>query len=181
MRQLKTFMRNRKKEMLACGPCECRTLQCWRYANENCGCGESKISLPNKFKVRENSENLFLTSLFNEDVEQDNTISIEVDEETGGMKTVVGEFLIIEDEDTKALWHWVWENLDAEAIEKLFGRYDEGNTWVWHITSEAMAQFNALINNPTEEQADSLREWLEDKVSDEYDPPRYPIVIFSAE
>lgn len=39
MRQLKTFMRNRKKEMLACGPCECRTLQCWRYANENCGCG----------------------------------------------------------------------------------------------------------------------------------------------
>lgn len=41
MRQLKTFMRNRKKEMLACGPCECRTLQCWRYANENCGCGES--------------------------------------------------------------------------------------------------------------------------------------------
>lgn len=40
MRQLKTFMRNRKKEMLACGPCECRTLQCWRYANENCGCGE---------------------------------------------------------------------------------------------------------------------------------------------
>ena len=41
-----------------------------------------------------------------------------------------------------------------------------------------MAQFNALINNPTEEQADSLREWLEDKASDEYDPPHYPIVIF---
>lgn len=41
MRQLKTFMRKRKKEMLACGPCECRTLQCWRYANENCGCGEA--------------------------------------------------------------------------------------------------------------------------------------------
>ena len=41
MRQLKTFMRNRKKEMLACGPCECRTLQCWRLSNENCGCGMS--------------------------------------------------------------------------------------------------------------------------------------------
>lgn len=40
MRQLKTFMRNRKKEMIWCGPCECRTLQCRRYANENCGCGE---------------------------------------------------------------------------------------------------------------------------------------------
>jgi len=38
MRQLKTFLRNRKAEMLWCGPCECRTLQCWRYANENCGC-----------------------------------------------------------------------------------------------------------------------------------------------
>ena len=51
MRALKTFMRNRKKEMLACGPCECRTLQCWRYANENCGCGESKSSLPNYVEV----------------------------------------------------------------------------------------------------------------------------------
>ena len=43
MRQLKTFMRNRKKEMLWCGPCECRTLQCRRYANENCGCGEATV------------------------------------------------------------------------------------------------------------------------------------------
>ena len=43
MRSLKTFMRNRKKEMLGCGPCECRTLQCWRYANENCGCGEDVV------------------------------------------------------------------------------------------------------------------------------------------
>lgn len=177
-RQLKTFLRNRKAEMLWCGPCECRTLQCWRYANENCGCGESKPSLPNKFKVRENSENLFLTSLFNEDVEQDNTISVETDGEVGGIQTVVGEFLIIEDEDTNALWREVWEAIDGEAVEKLFGRYDEGNTWVWHITSEAMAQFNALINNPTEEQAQILREWIEDKASDEYDPPHYPIVIF---
>ena len=40
MRQLKTFMRNRKAEMLWCGPCVCRTLQCWRYASENCWCGE---------------------------------------------------------------------------------------------------------------------------------------------
>ena len=45
MRQLKTFMRNRKAEMLWCGPCECRTLQCWRYANENCGCGENNWGL----------------------------------------------------------------------------------------------------------------------------------------
>ena len=38
MRQLKTFMRNRKKEMLGCWDCECRTLQCRRHVNENCGC-----------------------------------------------------------------------------------------------------------------------------------------------
>lgn len=43
-RQLKTFLRNRKAEMLWCGPCECRTLQCWRYANENCGCGDAATS-----------------------------------------------------------------------------------------------------------------------------------------
>lgn len=41
-----------------------------------------------------------------------------------------------------------------------------------------MAQFNALIDNPTEEQAQILREWLEDIASDKYDPPHYPIVIF---
>ena len=44
MRQLKTFMRNRKKEMIWCEPCECRTLQCRRYANENCGCGGATVN-----------------------------------------------------------------------------------------------------------------------------------------
>ena len=180
MRQLKTMLRARKAQMLWCGPCECLTLKCWRENDEYCNCGESKTSLPNKFKVRENSEDLFLTSFFNEDVEQDNTISIESDpySETWDFFLRVWNFLIIEDEDTRVLWRETRESLDAEAVEKLLGRYDEGNTWVWHFTPEAMAQFNALINNPTEEQADSLREWLEDKASDEYDPPHYPIVIF---
>lgn len=36
MRAIKQFMRNRKAEMLWCGPCECRTLQCWREAQCNC-------------------------------------------------------------------------------------------------------------------------------------------------
>lgn len=56
MRQLKTFMRNRKAEMLWCGPCECRTLQCWRYANENCGCGEE-----NGLEWRAERGQIFLT------------------------------------------------------------------------------------------------------------------------
>lgn len=37
-RQLKQFFRNRKKEMLACWDCECRTLHCRREAN--CICDE---------------------------------------------------------------------------------------------------------------------------------------------
>lgn len=39
MRQIKTYMRNRKKDMLACGDCVCRTMKCWREANANCNCG----------------------------------------------------------------------------------------------------------------------------------------------
>lgn len=38
MRQLKTFMRNRKEDILWCGPCECKTIQCWRNSDVNCGC-----------------------------------------------------------------------------------------------------------------------------------------------
>lgn len=166
MRQLKTFMRNRKKEMLACGPCECRTLQCWRYANENCGCGESKSSLPNYVRVEGGNWIRF----FNEDEDQYNDITIEVDTdtETPSLRVVVWEFGIIEDEDAKALWLGMRESLDGEAVMKLFGiSMEEGTTWVWHFTPEAMAQFNALINNPTEEQAQILKDWLEDKASNE--------------
>lgn len=177
MRQLKTFMRNRKKEMLACGPCECRTLQCWRYANENCGCGESKSSLPNYVRVEGDVISGGLIQFFNEDDEQWNAITIEIDIETGDEKVVLWDFLIIENEDARALWRWMREDLDAEAVAKLFG-IDEGKTWIWGFTPEAMAQFNAFVNNPTEEQAQILKDWLEDSVSDEYDPPRHPIVIF---
>lgn len=46
MRQLKQFMRNRKADMLWCGTCGCRTLQCRREANENCGCGEGSNPEP---------------------------------------------------------------------------------------------------------------------------------------
>lgn len=183
MRQLKAFMK--AKRWICSKRCECLTINARRCADlqngeEFCGCGESKTSLPNKFKVRENSEDLFLTSFFNEDVEQDNTISIESDpySETWDFFLRVWNFLFIEDEDTRVLWRETRESLDAEAVEKLLGRYDEGTTWVWQFTPEAIAQFNAFVNNPTEEQAQILKDWLEDKASDEYDPPHYPIVIF---
>lgn len=45
MRQLKTFMRKRKEDILWCGDCSCYTLQCWRNSDVNCGCwGDSADS-----------------------------------------------------------------------------------------------------------------------------------------
>lgn len=167
MRALKTFLRNRKAEMLWCGPCECRTLQCWRYANENCGCGENKSWLPNYVSVDGQ-----IIYFFNEDEEQNNVARFEMDTELGTWKFVVGEFLIIKDEDTRTLWLGTWDNMEPEVVQKLF-EWEEGKEWVWHFTPEAMAQFNALIDNPTEEQAQILKDWLEDKASDES-----PIVVF---
>ena len=66
MRQLKTFMRNRKKEMLACGPCECRTLQCWRYANENCGCGEWENSPTARYIFKDWDWTILKTGIVND-------------------------------------------------------------------------------------------------------------------
>lgn len=177
MRQLKTMLRARKAQMLWCGDCECRTLLARKCANENCNCGENKSWLPNYVRLEGNSETGGLIQFFNESDEQSNAITLEIDTDTGGVMVSVWEFGIIEDEGARALWVSTWESLDAEAVAKLFGM-DENKEWVWHFTSEAMAQFNAFVNNPTEEQAQILRERLEDKASDEYDPPHYPIVIF---
>ena len=57
MRALKQFMRNRKAEMLWCGECKCRTLQCWRLADEYCDCGDATI-----WDMRSYAENWFATS-----------------------------------------------------------------------------------------------------------------------
>lgn len=69
MRQLKQFLRNRKKEMLACGPCQCRTLSCWRYANENCGCWDATI-----WDMRSYAENWFATSELMQNVTDPDTV-----------------------------------------------------------------------------------------------------------
>ena len=64
-------MRNRKAEMLWSGPCECRTLQCWRYANENCNCGDATIG-----DMRSYAENWFSTSeLMNNVTDPDTVLS----------------------------------------------------------------------------------------------------------
>ena len=74
MRQLKTFLRNRKKEMLACGDCGCRTLQCRRYANENCGCGDATI-----WDMRGYAENWFSTSELMNNVTDPDTVQANAD------------------------------------------------------------------------------------------------------
>jgi len=138
--------------------------------------------LPNYVKVEVGDWEWYSIQFFNEDDEQWNSIDIEVDTDTeeGWYRIAVWTFGIIENEDARFLWLNMWENLDAEVVMKLFG-IDEGKWWAWQFTSEAMAQFNAFINNPTEEQIAILKDWLEDKASDEYYPPHHPIVIFNEE
>lgn len=169
MRQLKTFMRNRKKEMLACGPCECRTLQCWRYANENCGCGENSNNRFFAFNGEGENKTFFF---FNMNLDEDNTINIEVDPdaETGDSKVVIWEFWAIKNEEARALWIGMWEDLDAECVETLLGG-SESSSWSWRFKAETMAQFNAFINNPTEEQMGALRGRLEHQCWDDEPSP----------
>ena len=107
MRQLKTFLRNRKKEMLACGPCECRTLQCWRYANENCGCWDATI-----WDMRSYAENWFSTSELMNNVTDPDTVQ-------ANANTII---------------EWAWEELrpfyNAVLAGNTFEKYvtDEGLT-----------------------------------------------------
>ena len=163
-RSLKTFLK--AKRWICSKRCECLTINARRCAdlqegNEFCGCGESKLSLPNYVRVEDGR-----IHFFNENEDQNNDITVEMDTELGIWELVVGEFLAIENEEARALWVWTWENLDGEAGRTLFGM-DEGREWTWHFTPEAMAQFNALINNPTEAQAQILTNWLENKASNE--------------
>lgn len=124
--------------------------------------------LPNYVEVEGDTTFGGYIQFFNEydSDEQHNEISVEIDTDTeeGGYRMVVWAFEIIEDENARALWINIWESLDWEQIAKLFGM-DKGKTWVWQFISEAMTQFNALINNPTEEQATILKDWLESRDS----------------
>lgn len=52
--------------MLWCGPCNCRTLQCWRYANENCGCWEANLFSNIAVNVSGGEASVVLTYKWNE-------------------------------------------------------------------------------------------------------------------
>ena len=74
MRALKTFMRNRKAEMLGCWECKCRTLQCWRFADEFCNCGDATI-----WDMRSYAENWFATSELMQNVTDPDTVQANAD------------------------------------------------------------------------------------------------------
>ena len=107
MRALKTFMRNRKAEMLGCGECKCRTLQCRRYADEFCNCDDATI-----WDMRSYAENRFATSELMNNVTDPDTVQANAD-------------TIIE---------WAWEELrpfyNAVKAGNTFEKYvtDEGLT-----------------------------------------------------
>lgn len=158
-RSLKTFMRNRKKEMLACGPCECRTLQCWRYANENCGCGESNWGLQpwNKTYVSGASSDmhikLFATAPDWEDY---------IDVNTGGFPFITSG--IFNSEWGEALVEILNSSHTAGGTENL--RYTPFILWtdgslptdwaVGTIKTETMSLVKAVLNDPTETNKQNL-------------------------
>ena len=159
MRALKTFMRNRKKEMLWCGPCECRTLQCRRYANENCGCGEWGSSLPPLHNVIEmigdNSANMLT------DGENYLHVEIATDPETWDTKVEVSPYWFFADErytiddynGRQNIFTW----FDTEAVIYLIWNSEE-------LPSDLFTLFNAYYQTPTEanEQAayDAAVSWI---------------------
>ena len=91
MRQLKTFMRNRKEDILWCGNCSCYTLQCWRNSDVNCGCwgnsADSKIL--NSIIAGENNALFFTYNLDPDDGDDFWGLIIDTDPETWDNKIVV--------------------------------------------------------------------------------------------
>lgn len=154
MRALKTFMRNRKADMLWCGPCECRTLQCWRYANENCGCGEKRQIINDVFYAVQTNEGpqFFMINMDEENIEN----YIGVYDDYVAMWNWSG---IWDDDLTAPMWREMRQSLDAECVRKLFGGEDVF-VWSWRLKAEAITKFNTFLNNPTDESENELRSWL---------------------
>lgn len=107
----------------------------------------------------------YLMTLFSNNIDEDNTINIEVDTETetGDFRVVIWEFWFIKNEEVNGLWREMRESLDTENVKTLFNAVElEGTNIIpGEFTGAAMAQFNAFLNNPTEEQTEMLKAFLE--------------------
>lgn len=132
MRQLKTFMRNRKEDILWCGECTCYTLQCWRNSDVNCGCwGNSANSKILNSIIAGETTALFFTYNIEPDEDDDFWgVMIETDPETwdsnvivlgggkyepGGEKSLPGVQMLTS----------LVEDMDVEIVENVFFT-DEG-------------------------------------------------------
>ena len=175
MRQIKKFM-EAKRPMWNCNECKCVTIQCWKENDAFCGCGESAWpSFSNKtsytpiyFPYYLGGEyQTYLNKKFMLFWSQQAFVEIDTDPETwDSMVSVWVDGLWLQYEDAVRLQN-MFEDLDTGCIEKLFEVEDETTPASWTFTSEAMAQFNARLANPTEEQTEILKSYLEAKCLDE--------------
>lgn len=127
MRQLKTFMRKRKEDILWCGDCSCYTLQCWRNSDVNCGCwGDSADSKILNSIISGETTALFFTYNLNPDEGDDFWgVMVETDPETWDSKVVVLGGGKYEPGGEKALpgvqmLTDLVEDLDKEIVESVF-------------------------------------------------------------
>lgn len=171
MRQLKTFMRNRKEEILWCGPCECKTTQCWRNSDVNCGCWEEKWTLKLNSKAFFTAENEVWLFANNRSTSDYISVLIDTDPETGDDRIIV-------DENGKYLWNvdvlkTFFEDQDAQVVyNTLFSSFLNlgilGDV-EWVINSEFINLMQNVLDNPEDEEAlNSLQTFLEDKAMSEY-------------
>lgn len=132
-RSLKTFMRNRKAEMLWCGPCECRTLQCWRQANENCWCGENDTIHETGIYVMATAENEADIYIFIDTLELHAQTSVSVETDTENPQVIAWDASYFDDskydnEYFLSKLREVWEAQDAECVEKIIWQSVEEET-----------------------------------------------------
>lgn len=190
MREIKNFMKS--KSSWRCGNCkECLTPAQRRCNDELCWCwGNGWGGFSNKVSIWWSqwdrwagvgpSKWVYLFWTYDPENPLDNTVSRQTDVETGDDRIVVWEFECIENEEARAMFREMIESLDSECVANLF-RWNENDDRVrsWTLTPGAMAKFNALIANPTEESYAKLKTWLEQCCS--YDPEewQYPTPIIT--
>lgn len=176
MRQLRTFMQNRKKEMLNCGSCECKTLQCWRDDNKNCGCWEEN------FKIEVNNQ-WFIMPWTNEEWVIWNASDIECHFSIGNNRRRETEKIIIVNpenteqecldsiQDEKKWWALIIS--DKKIYESMLNAYNSFDNRSWEITwpaANAIADaYNKIIKTRIFFRAHNM--WTEE------DPARFMDLI----
>lgn len=168
MRQLKTFMRNRQKDMLACGDCVCRTMKCWREANENCGCGESDTVKETGIYVEATSENSAIIIIFIDSLELHAQTDVTIETDTEDPQVIVWEASYFDDskytnEYFLSKLREVWEAQEAECVEKIIWQATEEEDTPIKIPDVEKLNTQRQINKYFEKVDDALKEACSDE------------------